>query len=114
MSARADVFNMGGTQNADGTWNGLASLSFVTVGGPGNVADPATGSLYGSVPYTFQMGTYDVTTGQYVAFLNAVATQSDPFGCTTRGMAPGARRNPTVRQYRKPLVSGIMGGQAEK
>ena len=38
VSARADVFNMGGTQNADGTWNGLASLSFVTVGNPGNAA----------------------------------------------------------------------------
>jgi hypothetical protein len=36
--------------------SGDTSLSFVTVGDPGNVADPATG--YGSVPYTFNMGTY--------------------------------------------------------
>ncbi len=61
VSARADVFKMGGTQNANGTWTGLASLQFVTVGDPGNVADPATG--YGSVGYTYQMGTYDVTLG---------------------------------------------------
>ena len=38
-SAQADVFNMGGTISG-GTWTGLASLSFVTVGDPGNVADP--------------------------------------------------------------------------
>ncbi len=62
--ARADVFNMTG---------GQTSLQFVTVGNPGNAADPATGSLYGSVPYTYQMGKYDVTVGQYVQFLNAVA-----------------------------------------
>ncbi len=48
VSAQADVFNMGGTISG-GTWTGLASLSFVTVGDPGNVADPATG--YGAVPY---------------------------------------------------------------
>ena len=49
--------------------NGEASLQFVTVGGPGNAADPATGSLYGSVGYTYQMGEYDVTVGQYCQFL---------------------------------------------
>jgi formylglycine-generating enzyme required for sulfatase activity len=84
VSAKADVFNMGGTQDANGTWNGLASLSFVTVGDPGNVADPATG--YGSVGYTYQMGTYDVTLAQYTAFLNAVATQSDSYGLYNSGM----------------------------
>ena len=38
--AQADVFNMGGTRNpTTGTWTGLASLEFVTVGNPGNAAD---------------------------------------------------------------------------
>ena len=79
ISARADVFNMGGTRNpTTGTWTGQASLSFVTVGDPGNVPDPATG--YGSVPYAYNIGTYDVTRNQYVAFLNAVATTGDPYG----------------------------------
>ena len=54
------------------------SLQFVTVGDPGNATDPSTG--YGAVPYTYQMGKYDVTLGQYTAFLNAVATTSDPCG----------------------------------
>ncbi len=80
----ANVFNMGGTIS-DGTWTGLASLSFVTVGNPGNAADPATG--YGAVPYTYQMGTYDVTVGQYVQFLNAVAITSDPYGLYNSNMA---------------------------
>jgi hypothetical protein len=59
------VFNLGGAQNANGTWTGLASLQFVTVGDPGNAPD-TTG--YGSVPYTYQMGEYDVTVGQYCQF----------------------------------------------
>ncbi|MBN2579036.1 MAG: DUF3466 family protein [Pirellulales bacterium] len=52
-SARADVFNMGGTRDpVTGTWTGLASLEFVTIDDPGNVADT---SGYGSVPYVYQM-----------------------------------------------------------
>jgi formylglycine-generating enzyme required for sulfatase activity len=78
--AHADVFNMGGTRNpTTGIWTGQASLDFVTVGNPGNAADPFTGSQYGSVPYTYQMGKYDVTVGQYTAFLNAVA-KTDTYG----------------------------------
>ena len=77
-SAQADVFNMGGTRNpTTGTWTGAASLQFVTVGNPGNAANS---DGCGSVPYTYQMGKYDVTLGQYCQFLNAVATTSDPYG----------------------------------
>ena len=71
----SNVFNMP---------NGETSLQFVTVGNPGNVADTAvmvadgtTG--YGSVPYVYQIGKYDVTIGQYVEFLNAVA-KTDTYG----------------------------------
>ena len=87
VSAQTSVFNMGGTYNqATGTWTGAASLQFVTVGNPGNAADPATGSLYGSVGYTYQMGQYDVTAGQYTALLNAVAA-TDTYGLYNSGMA---------------------------
>ena len=83
-----DVFNMG---------SGLTSLSFVTVGDPGNVPDvnlDAYGNPLGSVGYTCQMGQYDVTAAQYCQFLNAVATQSDPYGLYNSGMAggPGSAR----------------------
>ncbi len=77
VARAADVFNMP---------PGQTSLQFVTVGNPGNAADPATGSLYGSVPYTYQIGKYDVTAGQYTAFLNAVA-KTDTYGLYSSGMA---------------------------
>jgi autotransporter-associated beta strand protein len=73
--------------------SGQTSLQFVTVGNPGNVADTTvmndgtTG--YGSVPYTYKMGTYDVTVGQYTAFLNAVA-QTDTYGLFWGGMGTAA------------------------
>ena len=60
-------------------------IPLVTVGDPGNVADPLTG--YGSVSYVYQMGEFDVTTAQYTTFLNAVATTDDPYGLYTVGMA---------------------------
>jgi len=53
-------------------------IPLVTVGDPGNVADPATG--YGAVPYTFAIGEFDITIAEYTAFLNAVATlDNDPY-----------------------------------
>ncbi len=55
----------------------------VTVGNPGNSNDPATG--YGGVSYAYQIGTYDVTIGQYAAFLNAVA-QTDTYGLYNTAM----------------------------
>jgi len=87
--ASADVFNMGGTRNpTTGIWTGSASLTFVPVGNAGNAADPATGNLYGSVGYNYQMGQYDVTVGQYTAFLNAVA-KTDTYGLYNGGLATG-------------------------
>jgi probable HAF family extracellular repeat protein len=80
-TAKADVFNMPA---------GQTSLQFVTVGDPGNVADTAvmgdgtTG--YGSVSNVYRMGKYDVTLGQYVQFLNAVA-KTDTYGCYNSLMA---------------------------
>jgi len=45
------------------------TIDTVPVANPGNAADD-TG--YGSVPYTYNIGKYEVTAGQYTAFLNAV------------------------------------------
>jgi formylglycine-generating enzyme required for sulfatase activity len=72
-AALADVFNMPSGK----------SLEFVTVGDPGNLADirvSSDGSYHGAVAYTYQMGKYDVTAGQYCQFLSAVASVSDPYG----------------------------------
>src|SRR2546426_808545 len=69
-SARADVFNMP---------SGLTSVQTVHVGNAGNANDPATGNLYGGVGYAYNIGTTEVTVGQYTEFLNAVAA-TDTYG----------------------------------
>jgi sulfatase modifying factor 1 len=70
------------------------TLDMVTVGNPGNAADttvmvPDGTSGYGSVDHVYFMGKYDVTVGQYVEFLNAVATTSDPYGLYDSHMTQG-------------------------
>ncbi|MEI8195544.1 MAG: SUMF1/EgtB/PvdO family nonheme iron enzyme [Phycisphaerae bacterium] len=52
------------------------NIALVPVGDAGNVAD-TTG--YGAVNYTYNIGKYEVTAGQYTAFLNAVA-KIDTYG----------------------------------
>ena len=52
----------------------------VTVGNPGNAGDPIEfQGTFGAVDYVYAIGRHEVTTGQYAAFLNAVAA-SDPHG----------------------------------
>ena len=83
---QANVFDMPG---------GQASLQFVSVGDPGNAADSMG---YGSVPYVYRMGEYDVTVAQYCQFLNAVAA-TDTYGLYNGNMASGPVSNdqlPTV------------------
>jgi len=64
------------------TATSLTTMSMVTVGYPGNVAD-TTG--YGAVSYSYQIGAYDVTGSQYTAFLNAVG-RSDTYGLYNTSM----------------------------
>jgi len=52
------------------------SIEMVTVGNPGNDPD---GTGYGRVDYAYNIGKYEVTAGQYTAFLNAVA-KTDAYG----------------------------------
>ena len=51
------------------------TIDMVTVGDPGNANDTG-GTNNGAVNYSYQIGKYDVTIGQYTAFLNA----ADPNG----------------------------------
>lgn len=70
----------------------LASITIPTmpVGNPGNAADTrvmndgTTG--YGSVAYTYNIGSTEVTNAQYVAFLNAVAA-TDTYGLYNPAMS---------------------------
>ena len=55
------------------------------MGNPGNAADtrynspPTTPASYGGVNYTYSIGKFEVTAGQYCEFLNAVA-RTDTYG----------------------------------
>lgn len=60
------------------------TIDTVSVGHAGNAAD-STG--YGAVSYTYNVGKYEVTAGQYTAFLNSVATASDVYGLYNDNMA---------------------------
>ena len=62
------------------------TIDTVLVGNPGNANDPFTGSLYGGVASAYNIGKYDVTVGQYTAFLNAVAA-TDTYALYNTSMA---------------------------
>jgi formylglycine-generating enzyme required for sulfatase activity len=56
------------------------TIDMVPVGNPNNAPDTRyNGISVGSVPYTFQIGKYEITSRQYTEFLNAVA-KDDPNG----------------------------------
>jgi formylglycine-generating enzyme required for sulfatase activity len=66
------------------------TFSWAVVGNPGNPTDPIHNydgtSGYGSVSYTYQISTTDVTAAQYIQFLNA----ADPSGVNPNGIYSGA------------------------
>lgn len=83
---------------------GTIQMPLVTVGDPGNVADPLTG--YGSVSYVYEIGEFDVTTAQYTTFLNAVATTGDPYGLYNPAMAPGPTDSFRTLGIAQTVISG--------
>ena len=68
------------------TSSAAVTIDTVPVGNVGNANDPATGNLYGGVSYAYNIGKYEVTVGQYTAFLNAVAA-TDTYGLYNPSMA---------------------------
>ena len=91
-----------GDMNCDGTVDGLDISLFVDcvltgncghcgvvidtvpVGNPGNAND-THGDGYGGVAYTYNIGKFEVTAGQYTEFLNAVA-DTDTYGLYNSSM----------------------------
>ena len=62
-------------------------MPLMTVGNPGNAADTRYATPgYGAVDYEYNIGKFEVTTGQYTEFLNAVAT-TDTYGLYDTAMA---------------------------
>jgi len=90
-------------------WGSFAqaiTLNWSTVGDPGNAADPTT--TFGAVPYTYSITSFDITTGQYAAFLNAVAA-TDTYGLYTGGMSGMSSYFPT---YYSANVGIVQNGTA--
>jgi len=68
-------------------WNNWSDPAlWVPVGNPGNAPDTRyNGVSVGAVAYTFNMGKFEVTAGQYATFLNAVA-KTDTYGLYNTNM----------------------------
>jgi formylglycine-generating enzyme required for sulfatase activity len=66
------------------TVSATITLDMIAIGNVGNAADTTT---YGSVSYAYNIGKTEVTTAQYVAFLNATASTVDTYGLYNVGMA---------------------------
>lgn len=84
----------------------------VPVGNPGNSGDTRVSSDgtsgYGSVAYTYNIGSTEVTNAQYAAFLNAVAAD-DSNGLYNAGMAGvfgGITRSGSAGAYSYATISG--------
>src|SRR5262249_41144117 len=79
-------------------------LSLSSVAGANNPAD-TTG--FGSVPYDYSVGTYEVTVREYVSFLNSVAA-ADPLGLFNDSGDPryGVVRSGSPGSYRYAAAAG--------
>jgi len=83
------------------------TIPTVTVGNVGNAADTST---YGAVAYSYDIGKYEVTNTQYMAFLNAVAA-TDTFSLYNTNMGSslfgGITRSGSSGSYTYATKSGF-------
>jgi sulfatase modifying factor 1 len=98
--------------------NGV-TIATVPVGSPGNapdtqimLTDNTTG--YGSVPYNYRIGTYDITNSQYAEFLNDVASTADPYGLWVAEMSPSFSEGAIARLGTGPYSYSVTPGYGNK
>jgi formylglycine-generating enzyme len=77
------------------------TIDTVAVGNPGNAPDTRYGQNVGAVPYVYSIGKYEITVGQYTAFLNAVAT-TDTYGLYNSFMYSDLAMACKIRQLGSP------------
>jgi len=77
------VVALGGLLAPRAATAGVVTIDTVPVGNAGNDPD---GNGRGAVDYDYRIGTYEVTVGQYTAFLNSVAA-TDTYGLYNSNMA---------------------------
>lgn len=93
------------------------TIDTVPVGNPGNSSDPATALInfpvFGAVNYNYRMGSFEITNGQYVEFLNAKAA-SDPLqlfnalmahDITRSGSSPNYTYSPAAFSANRPVAA---------
>jgi sulfatase modifying factor 1 len=110
---------------------GLAVIiETVPVGNPSNLADKTGGygsiGSYGRVDYTYKIGKYELTTGQYAEFLNAVAATdtyglynpdmwSSSMGCKiNRSSSPGSYTYSVAADWANRPVNLVSWGDAAR
>jgi len=115
---------------AAGAVRAAITIDTVRVGNPGNMADTRYATPgYGAVGYTYNIGKYEVTAGQYTEFLNAVAkidtyrlyntlmAMSD-LGCGIRRSGGGTVGNPytysVVTAFTNRPVNYVSWGDAAR
>ena len=104
----AIVTSVGGTSGvAKQVATVMIAYQEVKVGNPNNANDTG-GSRIGSVAYSYQIGKYDVTIGQYAAFLNSVA-KTDTYSLYNPNMGTdehvaGIQRNGSSGSYTYSVI----------
>ena len=83
---------------------------FVQVGDLGNEADSLHGR-FGRVNYPYEISKCELTNQQYVAFLNAVAVNADPYGLYNQDMSTGVtggiERKGIAGSYQYAVKAGV-------
>lgn len=85
------------------------TMDWTPVGSPGNACDPQFQGCFGTVGYTYSIGTYEVTNAQYTEFLNAKAAAADPLALYSASMGSGAggiTRTGAPGSYSYSAISG--------
>ncbi len=94
-------------------------IDTVTVGNPGNAGENSGGSepdgwgpdrICGAVDYVYNIGTFEVTAGQYTEFLNAVADE-DTYGLYNTGMWSDVYGCKIERTGSSPHYSYVAGAE---
>jgi formylglycine-generating enzyme required for sulfatase activity len=86
-------------------------MAWTPIGNSGNACDPQSQGCFGAVGYSYSIGTYEATNGQYAEFLNAKA-KSDPFFLYNSNMEfiNGIRRTGSPGNYTYTMSQGLQNG----
>jgi len=91
----------------------VVNIEYVTVGNAGNVADPATGSIFGAVAYAYKIAKNETTVSDYTQFLNAVAA-TDTYGLYSTQMTTSYNAGITRSGSPSTFTYSVVPGSGNK